>query len=152
MGSLAGAYQPPITASTSSVTAVEEIPGGDDGSAHTSIDPRGVVALSDNDMAGQTLATIAAFSTGVPTNDTDQLTAYTHDANGDTLTQTAIEPLTPTPTPNQITPQRGQNAEPAESCFRQRGQRMISRGEVIALARFRRLRGPSFFYYIERRL
>jgi hypothetical protein len=100
MGSLAGTYQPPITTSTSSVTAVEEIPGGDDGSAHTSIDPRGVVALTDTDLAGETLATIAAFSTGVPTTDTDQLTAYTFDGDGDQLTQTAVEPAG---TPNEIT-------------------------------------------------
>ncbi len=40
----------------------------------------------------QTLTTIAAFSTGVPANATDQTTAFTHDGNGDEITETAVMP------------------------------------------------------------
>lgn len=109
IGSLAGAAEPLITATSSltggtspSVSAVTSVIGGDGGRLQTTTDPRGLVALSDCDLLGRTLTTIAAFTTGIPSNSTDRTTVDTYDADGHVLTSTAVQP-TGGSTPNQTT-------------------------------------------------
>jgi len=99
MGSLSGVQQPQMTDSSSltggtspTVSIVTSQPGGDDGLVHTVTDPRGIVALTDADMLGRTTASIAAFSTGVPSSASDQTTTYTYDGEDHVLTQTAVMP------------------------------------------------------------
>ena len=53
------------------------------GNQDTVTDPRGVVTKSYFDMLGQTTETIAAYTNGTPTSDTNQITEYTYDGNGD---------------------------------------------------------------------
>jgi len=109
MGSLSGSIEPTMTAASSltggsspSVSAVTSVVGGDGGRVQSITDPRGLATVTDYDLLGRTLTTIAGFSTGVPANATDQTTGYTYDANGDVLTMTAMQPSGGA-TPNQTT-------------------------------------------------
>jgi YD repeat-containing protein len=70
------------------------------GNQDSSTDPRGIVAKTLFDMLGRTTETIAAYTNGVPTSDTNQTTTYTYDGNGDVLTMTAVMP---SGTPSQTT-------------------------------------------------
>jgi RHS repeat-associated protein len=70
------------------------------GLADTVTDPRGIIAKTVYDLLGRTTETIAAFTDGIPTNDTNQTTAYTYDGNNDVLTMTAV---LPTGQPSQTT-------------------------------------------------
>jgi len=52
--------------------------------------PARIVAKTIYDLLGRTTETIAAFTDGIPTNDTNQTTAYTYDGDGNVLTMTAV--------------------------------------------------------------
>ena len=55
------------------------------------IDPRGIITYNSFDMLGQQTSVIDAYTNGTVTASTNQTTDYTLDANGDQLTQTAVE-------------------------------------------------------------
>ena len=61
-------------------------------------------------MLGRTTETIAAYTNGVPTDDTNQTTSYTYDGNNDVLTMTAVMPS-------------GQNSQNNAVCLRRQSQR-----------------------------
>ena len=54
----------------------------------TATDPRGIVARTIYDNLGRTLLTIAAYTDAVPTDDTNQTTAYAYDSGGHLMTIT----------------------------------------------------------------
>ena len=64
------------------------------------IDPRGIVGKNLYDLLGRTTTTIAAYTDGTPTSNTNQTTTYTYDGDGNVLTMTAVMP---TGTPSQTT-------------------------------------------------
>jgi RHS repeat-associated protein len=70
--------------------AVMTTPGGDAGLVQKTVDPRGLINKTDYDLAGRAVDTFSAFSNGVPTSSTDQLTAYTYDGDDHVLTQKAV--------------------------------------------------------------
>jgi hypothetical protein len=62
------------------------------GNVSETIDPKGIVTQYSDDMLGNQTQTIADYTDGTPTNDSNQTTDYTYDGNGDVLTMTAVMP------------------------------------------------------------
>jgi RHS repeat-associated protein len=58
----------------------------------TTTDPRGIVGKNFYDALGRVTKTIAAYTDGTPTNNTNQTTEFTFDGDGHTLTLQADEP------------------------------------------------------------
>ena len=56
------------------------------------VDPKGIVTRYGYDMLGRQTQTIADYTDGTPTSDSNQTTDYTYDGNGDVLTMTAVMP------------------------------------------------------------
>jgi RHS repeat-associated protein len=56
----------------------------------TATDPRGIVAKSFYDNLGQVTKTIAAYTDGTPTNNTNKTTEFTYDGSGHVLTVKAL--------------------------------------------------------------
>ncbi len=73
---------------------------GSDGMPSIVTDPRGIPSLTEYDLLGQTIETIAALTDAIPTTDTNQTTIYTYDGNGDQTSMIAVEP---SGTPDQTT-------------------------------------------------
>lgn len=104
IGQLAGTFEPLLGTTSSvldggghavAVSAVITVPGGDAGRQQSVTDPRGITSFSDFDLAGRTLRTISAFTTGAPSPVNpalDNTTAYVHDANGDAIQMIAVQP------------------------------------------------------------
>jgi hypothetical protein len=88
---------PDASGATRLVTATEY---GPQGLASLTIDPRGIVNVTFYNLLGETMNTIAAYTDGTPTADTNQTTDFTFDADGDETSQTAVMP---SGTPNQTT-------------------------------------------------
>jgi RHS repeat-associated protein len=55
-------------------------------------DPRGIIAKTDYDNLGRTVATIADFTGGAPTNSSNQTTGYTYDGENHVTSMTAVMP------------------------------------------------------------
>jgi RHS repeat-associated protein len=70
------------------------------GNQDTVTDPAGIVTQTYFDALGRQTEVIDDYTNGVPTDSSNQTTAYTYDGDGDILTQTAVEPAG---TPNQTT-------------------------------------------------
>jgi RHS repeat-associated protein len=70
------------------------------GLAQDVTDPRGIDTQTLYDALGRTVETIADYTDGTPTNNSNQTTAYTYDGDGHTLTMTAVMP---SGTPSQTT-------------------------------------------------
>jgi len=64
------------------------------------VDPKGIVTRYGYDMLGRQTQTIADYTDGTPTNDSNQTTDYTYDGNSDVLTMKAVMP---SGTPSQTT-------------------------------------------------
>jgi YD repeat-containing protein len=64
------------------------------------VDPAGIDTRTLYDTLGRITESIVAYTDGVPTNETNQTTAYTYDGDGNTLTVTVVEP---SGTPSQTT-------------------------------------------------
>jgi YD repeat-containing protein len=99
-GSLAGAYQPQLTANgagltggaSPSVAVTSSQLGGDAGRVQQVTDPRGLVSKTDYDPLGRTVRTVAAFTNGIPTASSDKTTEFTYDGDSNLLTVQADEP------------------------------------------------------------
>jgi RHS repeat-associated protein len=98
------AYTPPSTVPASSdSTLVTTTAYGADGLPSVVTDPRGIESLTEYDLLGRTTETIAAWdgtSSPTPTSDTNQITLYTYDGDGNETSMTAVQP---SGTPNQTT-------------------------------------------------
>ena|GEM_PF-2414997 len=55
-------------------------------------DPRGIVNVTNYDNLGRVVQTVAAYTNGVPTTNTNSTTNYTYDGDNNLLTYTAVEP------------------------------------------------------------
>jgi YD repeat-containing protein len=62
------------------------------GNQNAVTDPRGIEALTVFDMLGQQTETIADYTDGTPTADTNQTTDYSYDGDGHVVTMTAVMP------------------------------------------------------------
>jgi RHS repeat-associated protein len=62
------------------------------GNQNAVTDLRGIESLTVFDMLGQQTETIADYTDGTPTSDSNQTTTYTYDGNGDVITMTADMP------------------------------------------------------------
>jgi RHS repeat-associated protein len=80
-----------IPTSTDS-TLVSSTAYGANGMPSITTDPRGIEALTEYNLLGETTETIAAYTDGTPTADTNQATLYTYDGNGDETSMTAVMP------------------------------------------------------------
>ncbi|HZL35880.1 MAG TPA: RHS repeat-associated core domain-containing protein, partial [Tepidisphaeraceae bacterium] len=100
MGTLAGTNQPQLTANgavltggtSPSVGVLTLVPGGDSGAQQSSQDPRGIITKADLDMLGRKFDSVFAFSTGVPSANTDQTTGFAYDGDNHVLLMTAVMP------------------------------------------------------------
>jgi YD repeat-containing protein len=112
--SFAGMYYDPLNRLTDQVnvgtnsaeawTRPEEVPTRSDTALVTSytynlagwtedvIDPAGIVSRTLYDNLGRTIITIANYTNGTPTSNTNKTTAYTYDGLGQMLTLTAVLP------------------------------------------------------------
>ena len=83
----------PATVPTRSDTAlVTTTAYGANGMPSIETDPRGIRSLTEYDLLGQTTETIAAYTDGTPTSDTNQTTTYTYDGDGHQTSMTAVMP------------------------------------------------------------
>ncbi len=64
------------------------------------VDPKGIDTRTLYDALGRATETIVDYSDGIPTDSSNQTTAYTYDGNGNIITQTAVMP---SGTNNQVT-------------------------------------------------
>jgi RHS repeat-associated protein len=87
------AYTRPATAPSGSATVlVTSLAYNSAGWLSTSTDPRGIVTATSYDNLGRVTQTIADYTNGTPTSNSNQTTQYTYDGDNHVLTVKAIEP------------------------------------------------------------
>lgn len=62
------------------------------GNQAATTDPKGIVTQRDFDALGRTTETIADYTNGIPTGNSNQTTAFTYDGGNDVTSQTAVMP------------------------------------------------------------
>ena len=80
---------PPTPPDTALVSSINYNAAGWESSV---TDPRGIVNATNYDNLGRVVQTIAAYTDGVPTANTNSTTNYSYDGNDNLLTYAAVEP------------------------------------------------------------